>query len=78
MSYISKSIQDVVPEDKKNNCTCKKCHTNFIFKPDECSWFEQGMYSEKVTKCPECGCINVVKYVDGFNQNPNWNKRYFK
>lgn len=77
MSYISKSIQDVVPEDKKNNCTCKKCRTNFIFKPDECLWIEQGMYSEKVTKCQECGCINVVKYVDGFNQNPNWDKRYF-
>lgn len=79
MSYISKSVQEVIiPEDKKNNCTCKKCKSNFVFKPDETRWIEQGMYSEKVVKCPDCGCVNVVKYVDGFNQNPNWNSRYFK
>lgn len=63
---------------RTNNCTCKKCHESFVFKPDECHWIEQGMYSEKVTKCPICGCINVVKYQDGFNQNPNFDRRYFK
>ena len=78
MSYISRAVLDVIPEDKKHNCTCKRCKTNFVYKADDTRWIEQGMYSEKVTNCPECGCINVVKYVDGFNQNPNWDKRYFK
>ena len=58
--------------------TCKKCKESFIFKSDESWWIEQGTYSEKVTKCPHCGCINVVKYQDGFNQNPNFDRRYFK
>ena len=77
MNYISRTVQDVIPEDKKSNCLCKKCDTNFIFKADEAWWIEQGTYSEKVTKCPECGCVNVIKYIDGFNQNPNWNSRYY-
>ena len=77
MSFISRKVMDIIPEDKKNNCTCKKCKSNFVFKADETYWVEQGMYSEKVVKCLECNCINVVRYADGFNQNPNWNKRYF-
>ena len=63
--------------DVKNYCACKKCHESFVFRPDEAHWVEQGMYSEKVTKCPYCGCINVVRYQDGFNQNPNLDSRYF-
>lgn len=61
----------------QNNCTCKKCNLSFIFKPEEAWWIEQCMYSEKVAKCPDCGCINVVKYQDGFNQNPNFDRRYY-
>lgn len=66
-----------INESSKNNCTCKKCKESFIFKPDEAYWIEQGMYSEKVVKCINCNCINVVKHVDGLNQNPNYDKRYF-
>lgn len=61
----------------QNNCICKKCGSHFIFKPDETWWIEQGMYSEKVAECTQCGCINVIKYTDGFNQNPNYDYRYF-
>lgn len=78
MSFISKIVQDEIPEDQKHNCTCKKCKSNFVFKSDECRWVEWGMYSEKITNCPNCGCFSVVKYVDGFNQNPNTNSRYYK
>ena len=77
MSYISKTVQDEIPEDKKNNCTCKKCGLNFVFKSDECKYYEFGTYSDKTVICPECGCINSIKYVEGFNQNRNLDKRYF-
>ena len=62
---------------EQNYCYCKKCDESYVFMPDEVEWFEHGTYSEKTTKCPWCGCVNVVKYVDGFNQNPNLDKRYF-
>ena len=62
----------------QNNCMCKKCGSFFIFKSDEARWIERGMYSEKIVKCPECECVNVVKYQDGFNQNPNFDRRYYK
>ena len=57
-------------------CQCKKC--SLIFKPDDIWWAEHGTYSEKITKCPKCVCINVLKYQDGFNQNPNFDNRYYK
>lgn len=72
-----KNIEDYEDEIKQDICTCKKCNSTFKYEPDDIFWIEQGMYSEKVIKCPECGCINVIKYVDGFNQNPNFNRRYF-
>ena len=62
----------------KNYCICKKCHEYFVFMPDEAQWIECGMYSEKITKCTHCGCINIIKYQDGFNQNPNFDERYYK
>lgn len=77
MSKISKTVMDVIPENKKSNCRCVKCKANFVFKADECKFYEFGTYSDKTIVCPECGCINSVKYIDGFNQNPNWDKRYF-
>lgn len=63
-------------ESAHTACKCKKC--SLYFQPEKIWWVEQGMYSEKVTKCPHCECINVIKYQDGFNQNPNWDDRYFK
>lgn len=62
-------------ETSSSLCTCNKCHS--LFKPDKYEWVEHGTYSSKITKCPKCGCVNVVKYQDGFNQNPNFDKRYF-
>ena len=77
MKTIEDYELDYFDKQSNNNCECKKCHESFIFKPDEAYWIERGTYSEKVTKCPHCGCINAVKYIDGFNQNPNLDQRYF-
>ena len=62
----------------KNYCRCRKCQEFFSFKSDEARWIERSMYSEKIATCSHCGCVNVVKYQDGFNQNPNWDKRYYE
>ena len=74
-----KTIEDYESDFVKhqNNCTCIKCKESFVFKPGEAFWIERAMYSEKVVKCPYCGCVNVVKYIDGFNQNTNCDRRYF-
>ena len=50
-----------------NNCTCKKCGSDFTFLPEECFWDEKGFgYSTKLVKCSDCGCINVVKHVEDY------------
>lgn len=57
--------------------TCCKCGKSFSYMPENARWMEYGTYSQKVVDCPHCGCVNVVKYQDGFNQNPNLDERYF-
>ena len=63
---------------KKSSCVCKKCSTEFVFKPDECKFYEFGTYSDKTVECPECGCINSVRQYNAFGQDVNNDKRYFK
>ena len=70
-----KSYEDFIAT--KTYCTCKKCQESFSFKSDEVKWLERGTYSEKITTCPHCGCINVIEYQEGFGQNPNFDRRYF-
>jgi hypothetical protein len=68
-------------EKNKNNCDCIKCHTNFVFKPDECWFDEKGYgYSTKLCKCKNCGCINVVKHIEDYGfSKMNYDRRlYFK
>lgn len=79
MGRISKEVVDEISSKEQNNCLCKKCHTNFVFKPDETWWDEKGYgYSTKLVKCKSCGCINVVKHVEDYGFSKlNIDKRYF-
>lgn len=62
-----------------NNCKCKKCDTEFVFKPEDVWWNDKGsMYSAKLTKCPECGCINVIRYKEDRGFNLNYDSRYYR
>lgn len=65
----------------QNNCTCKKCGSSFIFKPDEVWWDEQGYgYSTKLVRCSKCNCVNVVNHIEdyGFNKINVDRRIYFK
>ena len=57
--------------------TCKKCHNTFCYEPDEVKWYEFGTYSDKTITCPECGCVNSIKYVDAPGLYVNTNARYY-
>ncbi len=44
---------------------CIKCKDTFRYDSDETWWDYKGMdYDAKLVKCPQCGCINVIKYVE--------------
>lgn len=65
----------------KNNRTCPRCKTNYVFKPDECWFDEKGYgYSTKLTHCKNCGCVNVVKHTEDYGLSKlNTDRRiYFK
>ena len=64
---------------RQNQSTCKKCNSSFIFKSDECWWDDHGYsYSTKLTRCPHCNSIVVVKNVEDYGFSKlNSDKRYF-
>lgn len=44
---------------------CIKCSDRFRYEPEETWWDYRGFdYDAKLVKCPHCGCINVIKYVE--------------
>ena len=44
---------------------CKKCQELFEYTEDACWWDFKGMdYDAKLVKHKECGCINVIRYVE--------------
>ena len=42
---------------------CIKCSEQFDYKQEETWWDYKGMdYDAKLVRCPQCGCINVIRY----------------
>ena len=57
---------------------CKKCKTIFSYSPEDVWWDENGTgYSTKLTKCPECGCINIIQYNEDYGLDVNNDRRFF-
>ena len=75
-----KTIEDYEDESRQN-IQCKKCNSIFKFKPDDIFWNEKGYgYSTKLVRCSECGCANVLGYVEdyGFSKLNTDRRLYFK
>lgn len=63
---------------KSNNLDCKKCKSNFIYHQQEVFFDDKGFgYSTKLVKCPECGCINVIQYIEDRAIKLNNDSRYY-
>lgn len=56
---------------------CNKCKDYFNYMPSDTYWQEFGTYSGKLVKCPNCGTINVIKYVEAAGLHVNTDKRYY-
>ena len=47
------------------NQWCCRCHNNFDYKSEDTWWDYKGMdYDAKLVRCPQCGAINVIEYVE--------------
>ncbi len=56
---------------------CGKCKSEFVLNESD-QWFdEKGFTSTKLTHCPYCGSINVVKYYKNEFENLNDDPRYY-
>lgn len=65
-------------EQSNQNCKkCTKCKEEFIYMPNEIQWKEFGTYSAKITTCPYCNTINILKYIDAPGLYVGKDKRYY-
>jgi ribosomal protein S27AE len=78
MARVSKEVVDEIDEFNKNWATCSKCG-DFTFLPDEVFFDDHGTgYSTKLTHCPNCGKIVVVKHLEDYGFSKlNTDRRYF-
>ena len=73
------SIGEVKQESNQNNSSCRSCNSSFIFKPDEVWFDEQGYgYSTRLTRCPYCGKIVVLGYIEDYGFNVNSDERFYR
>ena len=63
-------------ESSKNNNTCIKCKTDFVYFPNETWWDYSGCTNTKLTTCPNCGCVQAVKYEE--QPEVNFDIRYYE
>ena len=68
-----------VKGERQNYGFCKSCKSDFIYEPDAIWFDEQGYgYSTKLTKCPYCSKIVVLKHVEDRGLDINSDSRWYK
>lgn len=64
---------------EQSNAHCKSCDSDFVYTPDM-TWFDEHGYgySTKLTKCPFCKKIVVVKYYEDSWFDVNNDERFYE
>lgn len=65
--------------ETQNFGRCKSCKSDFVYQPEN-TWFDEHGYgySTKLTKCPYCKKIVVLKHIEDRGLNVNFDDRYYK
>ena len=56
---------------------CNKCGQESLYSNEDCYWQEFHSYSQKLFKCPFCGCVNVIATIEDLSLNINNDERYY-
>lgn len=59
----------------KSSKECVKCNESFCYSSEECKWDYKGLQPVKIVECPNCGCVQAVRYEK--IKNINTDKRFF-
>lgn len=49
-------------KSSKHDKKCKKCNSKFTYTDNQSWWDYSGFTNTKLVKCPDCGCVQPVKY----------------
>lgn len=64
--------------DLEEIVVCRNCNQAIQYKNEDTFWDERGYgYSIKLVRCPKCGHISVIKYVEDTGLNVNFDDRYY-
>lgn len=71
MSTLNNTEQILL--DSQNVGRCNSCESVFVYSQDN-TWFDENgySYSTKLTKCPKCGKIVILKYIEDFYFHRNF------
>ncbi|MCR5421991.1 MAG: hypothetical protein K6E98_13410 [Lachnospiraceae bacterium] len=60
-----------------DNILCSLCNNEIDM--EKSLWDESGYgYSTKLLKCPQCGIIYILKYIEDENINLNYDLKYYE
>lgn len=78
MKTLSDSYEDDYVEKLSYDAICRSC--GIIHIQPENIWFdEQGYgYSTKLTKCPHCGKIIILGYIEDYGLDVNIDERFYR
>lgn len=69
--------EDYLEVKKNDSAVCSRCG-GFKVKPDNIWFDEQGYgYSTKLTQCPHCGKIVILKHIEDYGLNVNSDRRFY-
>lgn len=58
---------------------CEKCEAEIKYKNIDIIWDESGYgYTTKLLKCPKCGYLNIVEYIEDVSLDVNNDIRYYQ
>lgn len=61
-----------------NRAVCSSCGEEFEVQPENVRFDEQGYgYSTRITKCPNCGKVVVMGYIEDYGLDINSDKRFY-
>jgi hypothetical protein len=62
----------------KHDKKCRKCNSKFTYTSEDTWWDYSVFTNTKLVKCPDCGCVQAVKYEEGFGLDVNSDSRFYE
>lgn len=57
---------------------CCKCMEDYKYTTDDIEYDESGYgYTTKIVKCPKCGCVKIIEFIEDKSLDINNDERFY-